>query len=63
MHNKESNYTETNSLQKWECLKKRSECLVGRSVCALLFMSFKCFFAGRLFWQLGGIYCGARSER
>ena len=41
MHNKESNYTETNSLQKWECLKKRRECLVGRSVCALLFMSLK----------------------
>lgn len=41
MHNKESNYTETNSLQKCECLKKGRECLVGRSVCALLFMSLK----------------------
>ena len=40
-----------------------SECLVGRSVCALLFMSLKQLFAGRLFWHLGGIYYGARSER
>lgn len=27
MHNKKSNYTENNSLQKWECLKNGSKYL------------------------------------